>query len=255
MFGLFRRGTLLGDELTEWQFDVFAWLLRHTGGMQAFSRRQLILPTPQFFERHQAQGHAFAETIFEQVRRHADMADWPCTLEAQEDDPNQLVAPTLLIQDAPSSPGGTFRATDAGAVITYHPRKVNDPMSLIATFAHELAHYRTARFPEPPSGGWDVWEPATDLTAAFFGFGIFLANTRFQFSQHMDAETMGWRSQWQGYLSEPEVLHMHAIFCALRNLPSAKTLPHLKPALRGIYKRLVKDVNGASGELAKLRAI
>lgn len=255
MFGLFRRGTLLGDELSEWQFDVFAWLLRHAGGFDAFRHRRLVQPTPQFFERQGAQGHAFAETIFAQVRAHAGMADWPCTLHVQEDDPNPLVAPTLLIQGTPSSPGGTFQATEEGALITYHPGKISEPMSLIATFAHELAHYRTARFPEPPPGGWDVWEPATDLAAVFLGFGLFLANSRFHFAQHSDGQTMGWRAQWQGYLSEPEILHMHAIFATLLELPMAETLTHLKPALRGTYKRLHKDVGRAASELGKLRAI
>ena len=255
MFGLFRKGTLLGDELTEWQFDVFAWLLRHTGGFEAFRQRRLIQPTPAFFARQGEQGHAFAEVLFEQVRQHADMADWPCTLQAQDDDPDPLVGSTLLVQNVPRSPAGTFRATAEGALITYHPRKLNDPMALIATFAHELAHYRTSSFPEPPPGGWEVWEPVTDLTAVFLGFGLFLVNSRFQFSQYMDGGTMGWRTQSQGYLSEPELLHMHAIFAALLSLPMADTLAHLKPAFRGTCRRLSGEVSKARGELGKLRAL
>lgn len=255
MFGLFRRGTLLGDELTEWQFDVFAWLLRHTGGFEALRQRRVIQPTPAFFPQRAERGPAFAEAIFGQVRRHAGMDDRACTLQAQEEDPNPLVAPTLLIQGTPQSPAGTFRRTDEGALITYHPRKASEPMSLVATFAHELAHYRTADFPEAPPGGWDVWEPATDLAAVFLGFGLFLANSRFQFSQHQDVGSIGWRSQWQGYVSEPELLHMHAILTTLLGLPTSDTRAHLKPALRGVWKRVCRDVSAATGELEKLRAI
>ncbi|MDR3447016.1 MULTISPECIES: hypothetical protein [unclassified Dyella] len=254
MFGWFRKGTLLGSELTHWQFDCFGWLLRHTGGLDALRQRPLVQPTPQFFPERGLQGHAMAEAIFARVREYAGMADWPCVLQAQEADPNPVVAPALLVKGSPSSPAGTFRATEDGALITYHPNRVRDPMSLVATFAHELAHYRTAGCPEPPPGGWDVWEHATDLAAVFLGFGLFLANSRFSFSQFSDGQTMGWQWRQQGYLSEPEILHMHAIRCVLLGTPARETLDHLKPALRGIYKRVQREVERSTAELDRLRA-
>ena len=246
MFGLFRRGALLGTELSDWQFGCFEWLLRHTGGLEAFQQRRLIQPTPQFFPHDGSRGHAFAEMIFNQVKGYAGMVEWPCVLQCQEEDPNPHVAPALLIQGSPQSPAGTFRATEEGALITYHPHQLQNPMALVATFAHELAHYLIKPFPEPPPGGWEVWEPATDLTAVFMGFGIFLANSRFNFTQYSNGQTMGWRSQRLGYLSEPEVLHMHAIFSVVRGIEQRETLSHLKPALRGIYKRVYKDVAEAT---------
>lgn len=252
MFGLFRKGPLLDAELTQWQFDCFEWLLQHTGGIEAFKQRRMILPTPRFFPHDGSSEHAFAEMIFNQVRAYAGMADWPCMLQCQEADPNTMVSPHAFVQGAPSSPAGTFRAlSEGGALITYSPKQLRDPMSLVATFAHELAHYRTAGFPEPPPGGWEVWEPATDLTAAFLGFGIFLANSRFNFSHFDDGRTAGWRWQQQGYLSEVEVLHMHAIFSVVLGMDQRETLPHLKSALRGIFKRVYRDVAGAGDALKK----
>ena len=171
----------------------------------------------------------------------------------QEGDPDALVAPTLLVKGAPSSPAGTFRRGDDGVVVTYNPASLHDPMSLVATFAHELAHYRTAGFDEPPPSGWDAWEPATDLTATFLGFGLFLANSRFSFSQHMDHQSQGWRWRQQGYLSEPEILHAHAVVSTLLEVPAADTLRHLKPSLRGIYKRVLKDVGRQVEAMASLR--
>ncbi|RDS79801.1 hypothetical protein [Dyella psychrodurans] len=243
MFGVFRKGALLDAELAGWQFDCFEWLLRHGGGVEAFRQRRLILPTPQFFPHDGSRGHAFAEMIFHQVKAHADMADWPCKLESQENDPDTMVSPQAFVQGAPNSPGGTFRALkEGGALITYNPSKLRDPMSLVATFAHELAHYRMATFPEQPPGGQEVREPATDLAAVFMGFGIFLANSRFNFSHFDDGRTAGWRWQQQGYLSDVEVLHMHAIFSVMLGIDQRETLPHLKSALRGIFKRVHKDV-------------
>ena len=110
---------------------------------------------------------------------------------------------------------------------------MTDPLALVATFAHELAHYRTARFAEPPPGGWEVWEIATDLAAVYLGFGVFLANTRFQFGHFSDGHISGWRWRQQGYVSEPEVLHMQAIVSMAMGTPREQTLAHLKPALQG----------------------
>jgi hypothetical protein len=256
MFGLFRKGTLLDAELTAWQFGCFEWLLQHTGGMEAFRQRRLILPTPQFFPHDGSRGHAFAEMIFQQVKMHAGMADWPCDLQCQQDDPDPKVSRYAYVKGAPSSPAGTFRTRNDGtALITYHPDELSDPMALVATFAHELAHYRTAVFPEPPPGGWEVWEPATDLAAAFLGFGIFMANSRFRFSHFSDGKTSGWQWRQRGYISDAEVLHAHAIFSHLLNVGRDETVPHLKSALRGIYKRLHKDVAGAADSLQRLRQV
>ena len=193
-----------------------------------------------------------AEAVFARVRGYAGMAEWPCELQVQEADPNPVVAPTLLVKNSPSAPAGTFRDTESGTRITYHPDRVNDPMSLVATFAHELAHYRTVGFSEPPPDGWGVWEHATDLAAVFLGFGLFLANSRFNFSQFSDGQTMGWQWQQQGYLSEPEILHMHAIRCVLLGTPERDTLGRLKPALRGIYKRVQREVAGSKFEVDRL---
>jgi hypothetical protein len=125
-------------------------------------------------------------------------------------------------------------------------------MALVATFAHELAHYRMADFPEPPPGGVEVKEPATDLAAVFMGFGLFMANSRFSFSHFADGQTSGWRWRHQGYITDVEVLHMHAIFSIMLGIGQRETLPHLKSALRGIYKRVHKDAASATQWLQRL---
>lgn len=242
MFGWFLKGTLLDAEQTAWQFDCHEWLLRHTGGLEALRGRRLILPTREFFPQRGGNDPAFAEAIFQQVKVHAGMADWPCELRPQEADPNPMVSPHAFVQGAPQSPAGTYRALgEESALITYHPDQLANPLSLVATFAHELAHYRTARFAEPPPGGWELWEIATDLAAVYLGFGVFLANTRFQFAHFSDGRVSGWRWRQQGYVSEPEVLHMQAIVSHAMGASRQQTQAHLKPALKGIYKRVWRE--------------
>ncbi|MBM7123961.1 hypothetical protein ISP19_01095 [Dyella flava] len=252
MFGWFRNERLLDPDLAEWQLGCFEWLLKHTGGMEAYRRRKLILPTREFFPSNELRGHDLAERIFEQVKVWAGMEAWPCQLEQQSESQKTLIASKhLLLPPSDHSPAGTFRALkEGGAIISYHPRNLQNPMSLVATFAHELAHYRTAGFPEPPPGGWEVWEPATDIAAVFLGFGIFLANSRFHFEHFTEDrgkglqwQRSGYRWQNQGYISDAEVLHMHALVSKTLGAGVKVTLAHLKSSLHGIYKRMYKDVS------------
>jgi hypothetical protein len=90
----------------------------------------------------------------------------------------------------------------------------------------------------------------TDVAAVFLGFGIFLANSRFHFEHFTEDsgkglrwQRSGYRWQNQGYISDAEVLHMHALVSKVLGASAGVTLPHLKSSLRGIYKRMYKDVS------------
>ncbi len=251
MFGLFGSAPLIEPENANWQFECFEWLLRNTGGFKVFAKGSLVLPTNQFFPQRGLGGHALAEALFAQVKEYAGMSDWPCTLEAQDEDVDPVLSPSILIEDVPSSPGGTFSAQEAGVKITYSPHLLANPMSLIAIFAHELAHYFTAAFPEEPPGGWDDMEFATDLTSVFLGFGIFAANSVCTFSQF----SIGWQTRRIGYLSEREVVHALAIFSALMGVSKADVLAGIKPSLRGFYKRACKSLSAQGERIERMKAI
>lgn len=258
MFGLFKTKPLLESDQVDWQFQCFKWLLRNTGGMRVFhEEKNLIKPTEEFFPHGGNTQAELVESIFRQVKQHSGMSDWPCRLQAQKADPSVIVAPTVVLQGAPSSPLGSFACDSEKEeiTITYNPASVSNPMSLISTFAHELAHYLTGSFQEEPPGGWENWEYATDVAAIFLGFGIFTANSCFNFSQYTSVDTQGWQTSRQGYLSEPEVLYAHAIFCCLMDLPAKESLQHLKSSLRGSFKQAYKDVTNCPERIAYLKGI
>lgn len=237
MLAMFRRSPLLSPALSDWQFACFAWLLRHSGGIDALRRRRVVQPTPECFPQARGPGPETAEALFQQVRRHAGMQDWPCELEVRA--PGGASAQDRAV---PPPATGNVRSIDGRTVIAYDPAGLDDPMALVATFVHELARYRTAVFDEPPPDGWQVWEPATDLTAVFMGFGIFLANARSALVPVRDDEASDWAWHKRGYLTESELLHAHAAFCALLDVPARATLRHLQPSLRSVFRRAVRDV-------------
>jgi hypothetical protein len=152
MFGWFRRSPLISPEAADWQLETFAWLLRWTGGIEAQKNTPLVEPSDEYFPQRGLSGDALARALFEQVKVHAGMADWPCVLYSQAAAPQTLLAPTLAVQDAPRTPEGTFVHAHGTAFISYAPDAVQDPMGLVATFAHELAHYLIGGFGEGPPG-------------------------------------------------------------------------------------------------------
>lgn len=245
MFNFFKPSNLLSSEDTYFQIETYKWLLKYFGGRDFVEDAVLVLPTKEYFPAEVENEFEAAEATFESVRKYCGLQNWPCKLEKQDEDIDPKVAPTIAVQNTPSNPLGTFGVSeDEEVIITYNPSLSADPQQMVATFAHELAHYLTATAAEPPPGGWENWEFATDIAATFLGFGIFMANNAFSFNQFTDVDAQGWQSRRNGYLSEAEHSFALAIFLALKNIPAEDATRYLKPNLAKMLKR-------ASNEIAK----
>ena len=261
IFG-FGRTPIIDQETIDWEFETYRWLFENFGGYPQFRGAELVQPTDGFFPVEKGlAGHALAEAIFAQVKRHARMDQWPCRLVAQESDPELLVGDAQLLQGFEPSPAGTFSVdpqesrTDDAVVITYNPKLLSDSMSLVATFAHELSHFLIATAQSLPPGEEELLEFATDLTAVYLGFGVFMANSSFRFEQHGDAFSMGWQASRQGYMTERQLVFALAIFAHLLDLPAAAVCEHLKPNLAKLFGRAGRTLEREAERLAELRAI
>jgi hypothetical protein len=257
MFGtlrrLIRRSPLVPPEEAKWQLDCFEWLLRGSGGFGRFRRSLLVLPTDEFFPQRGLPPGTVEAVLFEQIKRHAGMEGWKCKLEVQAEDPDPHVAPTIVVQGAPRSPLGTFQRSPTSATITYGAGLISNPMSFVATVAHELGHLLISDIAEPIPGGETNLEFLTDLAAVFLGFGVFLVNSAFTFSQFDGGATIGWSARRQGYLSEPQLLNALSIFTVLLKMDPRRVEPHLKGQFRGLY-RAACMMNAESEKVTLLRA-
>ena len=182
MFGFFKKKPVLSRDNILFQIETYKWLMKHFGGDDFYQDTVLVLPTREFFPSEVSNEKEAATETFLQVKKYAGLESWDCVLLEQEKDPDPSVGPALLIQGTESSPLGTFSVSDETVQITYNPTLLKQPTQLVATFAHELAHYLTATSREEPPGGWENWEFVTDLTAFFLGFGIFMANSALIFN-------------------------------------------------------------------------
>ncbi|MCC5850605.1 MAG: hypothetical protein JJU29_21165 [Verrucomicrobia bacterium] len=228
----------LDPDSLRWQFDVYRWLFENFGGYKAFLHQELVLPTGGFF------AESSPPAIFETVKQYAGMEDWPCSLGSYgESSPLDQTLRNMPFGGKPN-PGTAGHITEENReiVIRYNSDLEDDPVSLIATFAHELAHYLIFNAFSKPPFGREHEEYATDLTAVFLGFGVFLANSTFKFSQWQDFKMQGWSYRRQGYLGELDLSYGLAIFCLLKECDPKTVLPHLRPNPRSYLKTALRHL-------------
>lgn len=247
----FRKRSFLPPEEEEWQIETWRWLLDRFGSLAVLSQASLVVPSREFFPPTEATGHDRARHVFEAVKNHAGMAKWECELIAQAPGPKPHLGGLAIVQGLHGA-AGTFGVEGRTIAITYDPALLDAPVKLVATFAHELAHYLLAAERELPPGGEELLEPATDLTAAYLGFGVFGANSAFTFEQHQDAGMQGWSSSRLGYLSERAWVFALAIFALLRLDPIEPLERHLKPHL---YQDLRKAMKYLGREPSPVRGL
>jgi hypothetical protein len=189
-------------DTADWILDCWEWLDGILGPIDVEPKRSLILPSRKLFPDTPLQGQQKAEYYFDLVRDLAGLSDWPVDLRAQAPAPN--IPGSIVFGRLPSESRaiGTFQRSGNAAVITYDPAILSDRIQFVATMAHELAHYVLLSAQEPPPGGPELEELATDLATVHLGFGLFGANAAFQFKQVTDFDRQGWSSSQSGYLGE-----------------------------------------------------
>jgi len=126
-----------------------------------------------------------------------------------------------------------------------------DPMSLVGTLAHELAHQRLLGEGRITSDVFDN-ELLTDLTVVFKGLGIFLANV----PRHWDGNYTNWPGtdlRKPEYMTAPMFGYVLALLAWCRGDESPDWQKHLKFGVRGEFRQGLRFLR-KTGD-AKLRPI
>lgn len=247
---LFGAKKLIDDDEWEWQLACFQWLLSNTGGIDAFREYLLIKPTRDFFPSTYADKPNQADLLFNIVKTHAAMTDWPVTLRAGEGNKPSSLHPATYVVNETVAPLGTFQTVENktgmhDVIISYNPDLLKNIESFVATMAHELSHYLLHSFDTLPPGGHDMEEYATDLCTVFLGFGIFIANSAKIAGGFSDFDQQGWQIGYAGYLSEPALITALSITETLAGRDPMASEKYLKPYL-------AKDLKKACKYIAKL---
>ena len=250
----FTRKPIVDADTAQWHVDNFAWLVATFGGNHAFADSVLALPKPGFFPVDGQEGHAKALHILERVKHYCGMGDWPVELVPDRNPAAERSTMSVAMPVHGKHAVGTFSVSGNAVQISYVPALLARPDRLIATLAHELAHYLLATAPTSPPCEDDEHEFLTDLTAAYLGFGVFMANSVFEFEAIQDGPMQGWRYGRSGYLPEQDLVFATALFIAVKELDPHPAYQSLKPHLAKLLKRALRDLTTDKRFVEQIRA-
>jgi hypothetical protein len=249
----FKHKNIVNAEDEAWHLDDWRWMLERWGGLADLKKSPFVTPTSEFFPASGVKGEEKVAFAFDRVKTHAKMQGWSCRLVAQPRRADRLSTFVPLTREK-SGAAGTFSWNESEAVITYDPALADDPLALVATLIHELAHYRLAGQGLPP-GGKEMEEFATDLATVYLGFGVFGANTAFRMQQHGDYLSQGWKRSGLGYLRREDWLFGLAVFFALREEPVELARKFLPSEMFASLRKAARYLETRPDAIAELRAV
>jgi hypothetical protein len=169
------------DEDKIWIDESMQWLLEEFG-RETFRDVTLVLPTDEFFPDEYFDDEEHAEALVTRVCHYIKVKRDRIEVEFFEDQDHEMQRSLCFMEGSPEGVSGHYNKRRDKFVISLESSQLSDPMSLVATVAHELGHVRLLGEGRI-HGGFEDHEPLTDLLTVFFGLGIFTANSAFSFKQ------------------------------------------------------------------------
>jgi len=177
--------------------DCLLWINEHVFNI---IEKQTILPSPHFFERVLESTEDDAFYILEKVGEFYGIDVSPIQLSFYQEGESDLT--NNIILNKSKGTVGLYFKKNGKYNVAINVKQLEQPQSLVAVMAHEVAHYILLGMKKE----YGASEELTDLLAIAGGFGIFLANSAFSFSQYQTGDGWGgWSYSSQGYLSQQQI--------------------------------------------------
>jgi len=245
----------LREEQKEWIEKSFQWLLKQFGE-DFFLKRQTILPQQSFFPDKYDGTEECVTKLVERVCAYMDVDPNLVEVDFFFDRDETAAKHRTGNQGEYSGAAGLYfskASKEARRKIAINVSQFKNPMSLVATIAHELGHVILL-------GGGKIshddkdHEYLTDLITVFFGLGIFTANSAFQFSQWQDHSHQGWRTARLGYMSEEMFAYSLAVYAWMRGETNPKWSSCLAMNVGHYFKQSMKYLGkGGQTSLRQLK--
>ena len=254
--GLFKT-KLIDRHVAEWQFEGFEILTENFGGLADNLKREIWLPVPEHFSDNRAalSGRELAVFVFQRVCEQYAYLDPKQFKLSVIDTPDHGFIDGGAVLNSSKQACGTYQYAHNGdaieETITIDSELTKSPSHLIATIAHEMAHAVHSRTLTTLDVDPELYELFTDLTAIFFGYGVFLVNTRFDFQNN----SQGWSAKGSGYLPEDDMLFALALFLKLNDISPERTREHLKPKLLKRFSKAMRQLDDYEAEIEELKML
>ena len=220
----------------EWLEDSMLWL---HGKLQisSFCEAPTVLPTTEFFPEKYEASEAGVNVLLGRVMKYMGVSSSSVRLEIYTEGSDDIYdgLPQYSFERRGSA-GHMHPQKRAGKyVIGVEEKNLSDPFSLVATLAHELGHVILLGRKYMRSSDQDH-EHMTDLVTVYLGFGVFTANSAFQYRSYSSGGDFGWSASRQGYLSEAMFGYALALYARMRGERDALWLEHLDKNILSYYK-------------------
>lgn len=235
-----------------WIEESMQWLLEEFG-CDTFREVTAVLPTDEFFPDEYFGEKEDAELLTERVCGYMRVNRDRIEVEFFEDEHNEVQRGLCFVEASRQGASGHYTKRRDKFVISLESSQLSDPMSLVATVAHELGHVRLLGEGRI-HGGFEDHEPLTDLLTVFFGLGVFTANSAFSFKQWSDSNYQGWKTERKGYLTEEMFGYALAFFASMRGERSPAWSQFLEGGVSTYFKNALKYLE-KTGDGAKVRAL
>jgi len=260
MFG-FSPGLRITEEDRQWVDEGFRRLEKLLGRRRMLEAK-VVEPTAEDFPDPYNKTPEAVEKLFSRVCAYMQVERSSVELQIFQDETDELreILPSWR-GDRKTRAVGLYThadeldqaddAAERNMIVAVRSTMLKDPMSLIATIAHELGHVILlgGKLMGHKTPGQ---EPMTDLLTVFLGLGIFTANSAGRFRQFQNDRRIGWSMNRLGYLHQRVFGYALAKFASERG-DKAEWARHLSPNVRSDFKqsrRWLAD-NPQYGTLAK----
>ncbi|HKB02043.1 MAG TPA: hypothetical protein VKD90_07475 [Gemmataceae bacterium] len=250
MFGWFRPTCPCDPAAKAWVEERLQWLVEEFDDT-CFSDRHVMLPTPEFFPDPYDGSKKAVRTLLDRVCEYMGVLPDLVALKLVAD-----AGQIWLVNDAghylPHA-AGTYSEGSRKFIIRIDRTELDNPMGLVGTMAHELAHARLLGEGRIMHDVYDN-ELLTDLTTVAFGLGVFLANT----PRNWDSQLGRWPDS---DLRKPEYMTPPMFGYALAHLAwfweesKPEWAPYLNGAARGEFKQAVRFLEQTADSAFKPRRL
>jgi len=230
----FRPKCPIDAQSQAWVDGRMKWLAGQFG-METWRNARAIEPTEKFFPDQFDGSERAVRLMLERVCGFMRVDPNRVILRLYSEGPDSSLARKLHLETAGKGSAGHYRVEEK-EIVGIETSKLNDPMALVATIAHELAHVRLLGEGHL-TGQEDDHEPLTDLATVFFGLGIFNANSTFRFNQWAQAGWHGWKATTLGYLNEQMFGYALGLWAKVRGEDDPAWTTHLRLNPRTYMKR------------------
>jgi len=243
MFG-FKPKLPVTEEERLWVDEGFRRLARMLGSSR-MQNAAVILPTDEYFPDPYSPTEAGLEALFRRVCGNMNVSRSKVELSLIPDSSELMEMLPAYSHRSNDAAGLHFSGgEEERPLIAVRQSLLKDPLTAIATLAHELGHVILLDGGHMSRDAEDM-EPMTDLVTVYLGLGIFTANASRRFLQFQDDRSQSWSMNRLGYLPEPVYAYALARFAKERGEEKPAWTAHLSTNLKTWFRQsaawLAKD--------------